>query len=61
MGGKSDDLLCGLGDVIVAVADLERCHVTSVGVTNILGGNVVSAKWYVDHVGNHALGRRLAG
>ena len=54
MGGKLDDLLCGLGDVIVAVADPERCHVTSVGVTNILGDNVVSAKWYVDHVGNHA-------
>ena len=54
MGGKLDDLLCGLGDVIVAVADLERCHVISVEVTNTLDLNVVSAKWYVDHAGNHA-------
>ena len=61
MGRRSDGFLCGLGDVIVAVASLGKCHVTNVEVTSILDHNVVSAKWCVDHVGNHVWGRRSVG
>ena len=61
MGGKLDDSLCGLGDAIVATADLGRCHVINVEVTNILDLNATSAKWCVDHVGNHVWGRRSEG